>query len=182
MSNLSSIARPYALAAFDCARDQQQLSEWKDFLESASLLIQQKDVARLLANPELSSAKLFDFIHDILALQSHPSLNKERKNFLSVLAQNKRMNVLPDIADTFNAYYAALEKITKIRLVTAIAAQEEFKQQLVNVLTKRIQSKITLDCEIDPSILGGAIVHIGDKVIDGSIRGKLTRLLNNLID
>jgi F-type H+-transporting ATPase subunit delta len=182
MSTLSSIARPYALAAFECARDKHQLPAWKDFLASASWLVQQADVMRLLANPELSSAKLFDFFHDILTSESRQPLNDEHKNFLLILAQNKRLNVLPDIAATFNAYYAALEKISKIRVITAVVAEDAFRQRLAQVLTKRIHHDVTLECEVDSSIIGGAILHMGDKVIDGSIRGKLTRLLNNLID
>jgi len=176
MSNLSSIARPYAFAAFEYARDKQQLPIWKDFLESASYLAQQTAIVKLLANPELSPAKMLDFFHEILARQ----LNEERKNFLSLLAQNKRLNVLPDIADTFNAYYAALEKTSHVRVITAVEAKEDFQQQLSRALTKLTQRKITLECEVDPSIIGGAIVHVGDRVIDGSIRGKLIRLLNNL--
>jgi F-type H+-transporting ATPase subunit delta len=176
MSNLLSIARPYALAAFEYAVDKQELPVWKNFLESASFLVQEPLVAGLLANPDLSSEKLFGFFHEFLA----HLVNRERKNFLLLLTQNKRLNVLPDIADTFNAYYAAFKKISHVRVVTAVPAQEDFRQQLSQALTKRIQREVTLNCEIDPSIIGGAIVHIGDRVIDGSIRGKLTRLLNDL--
>lgn len=176
MSNLTSIARPYALAAFEYARDKQELPAWKDFLKSASFLVQQPAVVGVIADPEFSSEKIFDFMHEILA----PELNKERKNFLLLLTQNKRLNALPEVADTFNTLYAALEKISNVRVITAIPAQEDFRQQLSQALTKRIQREVTLDCEVDPSIIGGAIVHIGDRVIDGSIRGKLTRLLNNL--
>jgi F-type H+-transporting ATPase subunit delta len=87
---------------------------------------------------------------------------------------------MPDILDTFNAYYAALEKICKVRVVTAVEAQEDFRQKLTQALTKRLQREVTLNCEVDPTILGGAVIHIGDRVIDGSIRGKLSRMLQNL--
>ncbi|MBX3708413.1 MAG: F0F1 ATP synthase subunit delta [Gammaproteobacteria bacterium] len=178
MANLSSIARPYALAAFECARDEKQLPAWKDFLNAASFLASQPAMLKLLEKPELPSDKLFDLFHEILAAQ----LNKERKNFLSLIAQNKRFNVLPEISDLFNAHYAALEKISKVRVITAIEAQEAFQKKLIGALTKRIQREVTLECEVDPSIIGGAIIHVGDKVIDGSIRGKLTRLLESLTD
>jgi F-type H+-transporting ATPase subunit delta len=176
MSNLSSIARPYALAAFECAREKNQLPAWKIFLESASSCAKQPAIVGLLANPEVLSTNIFDIFHEVLANQ----LNAERKNFLLLLSQNKRFNVLPAIAEKFNALYAALEKISQVRVVTAVEAQEDFRHNLAQALTKRIHSEITLNCEVDPSIIGGAIVHIGDRVIDGSIRGKLTRLLNNL--
>lgn len=178
MANLSSIARPYALAAFEYARDKKQLPAWKDFLSAASSLASQPAMVNLFSNPELSTTQLFDLFHEILATQ----LNDERKNFLLLLSQNKRFNVLTAISDLFNVYYAALEKISHVRLITAIEAQGTFRKKLAEVLTKRIQREVTLECEVDPSIIGGAIIHIGDRVIDGSIRGKLTRLLESLTD
>jgi F-type H+-transporting ATPase subunit delta len=176
MANLSSIARPYALAAFECARDKKQLPAWKDFLETAAFYAKQAEVAHILENPELPSAKIFDLFHELLAVQ----LDAERKNFLLLLAQNKRFNVLSEISDTFNAYYAALEKTSTVRVITATPAEEAFKRKLSEALTKRTKREVTLQCEIDPALIGGAIIHIGDRVIDGSIRGKLSRLLENL--
>jgi F-type H+-transporting ATPase subunit delta len=176
MANLSSIARPYALAAFEYARDHQQLPAWKNFLETASFIAEEQHIQRLMANPELSSAKLFDLFHGILSVQ----MNTEENNFLKLLSEHKRLNVLPEIFELFNAHYAALEKISKVRVITATETQEAFRQKLSQQLTKRIQREVTLQCEVDPAIIGGAIIHIGDRVIDGSIRGKLSRLLVSL--
>ncbi|VVC76911.1 ATP synthase subunit delta [Aquicella siphonis] len=176
MANLSSIARPYALAAFECARESRELPAWKAFLEAASCLAKQPAVVRLLGNPELSTARIFDFFHEILAAD----INAERKNFLLLLSQNKRLNVLPEIAEGFNLYYAALEKISKVRVITAVETPDSFMNKLSQALTKRIQREVSLQCEVDPALIGGAIIHIGDRVIDGSIRGKLTRLLESL--
>ena len=81
---------------------------------------------------------------------------------------------------TFNAHLATLEKISQVRVITATETQEAFRQKLVQALSKRIQRDVTLQCEIDASLIGGAIIHIGDRVIDGSIRGKLSRLLESL--
>jgi F-type H+-transporting ATPase subunit delta len=173
MANLSNIARPYALAAFESAHEHEQLPAWKAFLESASYMAKQPSVIRVLANPKMSSSQLYDLFQSVLAAQ----LDTERKNFLHLLAQNKRLAALPEIAESFNAYYAQLEEISKVRVVTAIDINEEFRQKLAGALKKRIKRDVILHCEIDPAILGGAVIHIGDNVIDGSIRGKLTRLL-----
>jgi F-type H+-transporting ATPase subunit delta len=176
MPNLSSIARPYALAAFDSAQEKQQLPMWKAFLEAAAYMARQPAVAKILANPEVSSSRQYDLFHDVLT----SFIDNERNNFLRLLAQNKRLNALPEIADVFNVYYAALEKISKVRVITAVEASKDFRATLTQSLSKRIQREVTLQCEIDPAIIGGAIIHIGDRVIDGSIRGKLTRLLDRL--
>lgn len=175
-SKLSTIARPYALAAFDVAHKKQQLDAWKAFLESAALIVEDKTVKQLLKDPEEHKEKLWDLFQSILA----PLLDDDRKNFLRMLSQNQRLNALPAINDWFNSYYAALEKISKVRVITAIDVEDAYKQKLTQALTRRIHRDVTLNCEVDPSIIGGAIIHIGDKVIDGSIRGQLARLLKNL--
>lgn len=176
MANLSSIARPYAHAAFECARDKQQLATWKAFLESAACIAKNKSVVKILANPQVPSAKLLELFQDVLK----PLLDKERQNFLSLLTQNHRLNVLPEISAMFNNFYAALEKLSQVRLVTAITAEQAFRDKFAQALSKRIQREVTLHCEVDPAIIGGAIIHIGDRVIDGSVRGKLSRLLQSL--
>lgn len=177
MGNLASIARPYALAAFEYAKAHKELPEWKVFLESAAYIAKQTAVIKILANPELSSIKLFALFDDTLKSLINPA----RKNFLHLLSQNKRLNVLADISELFNAYYQALEKISKVRVVTAVKAPIQFEQKLTEALSNRIQHDITLESDVDPAIIGGAIIHIGDsKVIDASIRGKLSRLLETL--
>lgn len=177
MADLLSIARPYAHAAFDYARKKQQLSAWKAFLESASSIARDPAVINVMANPAVSTEKLYSLFHDSLA----PLLDTERNNFLLLLAQHKRFVALPDITELFNAYYAAQEKLSSVRIVTAIDIPEKFREKLIQALSKRTHHDVTLHCDINPSIIGGAIIHIGDKVIDGSIRGKLTRLLESFL-
>ena len=167
-----SIARPYALAAFEYARDHQQLAAWKDFLATGAEIARNPLAIKVLANPGMTHIKL-DLFESVLGA----SLDTGRKNFLLMLADNERLIALPDISALFNDYYAALEKISQVTVITAIKAQEEFKCKLAEALEKRIKHEVVLNCEIDPEILGGAIIHIGDRVIDGSVRGTLNRLL-----
>jgi len=169
----SNIARPYARAAFEYAKEKKQAAQWKIFLETASYIVLLPDVMQLLANPEFPSKKLFDLFYETL----QPYVDEARKNFLLLLANNQRLIILPEVAALFSAYYETLEKRSKVRVVTAMKIEDEFRHKLTQALTNRIQHDVTLHCDVDPSILGGAVIHIGDKVIDGSIRGKLTRLL-----
>ncbi len=178
MANLTNIARPYALAAFDFARDKQQLANWKAFLEAAAYTVKQAQVAKFINNPMIEPEKLVNLFSEVLA----SLLTVESKNFLVLLAQNKRLLVLPDISVLFNAHYAVLKKISNVRVVTAIETKEDFRQQLITNLRKRIDHDVTLHCEVDPAILGGAVIHMGDRVIDGSVRSQLTRLLQDLTD
>lgn len=176
MASLQSIARPYALAAFEFARESEQLSQWHAFLNSASEMVKQKDVAMLLNNPQVASEELFELCQGVLS----SLLDEKRKNFLLLLAQNKRLVAMPEIAELYNAMLLTLEQVSKVRVVTAVEAQEDFKEKLAISLSKRFKHNVTLRCDVDPTILGGAVIHIGDRVIDGSVRGKLSRLYQSL--
>lgn len=175
MTTLSSIARPYALAAFEIAREQKQLMEWKAFLSSAAMITRDPTVTKLLEDPERTSQELYELFDGVLAT----IMTTEQKNLLRLLAQNKRLLALPEIEDSYSSLLAALEKICTVRVVTAIKPSEDYELKLGKALATRTQSEVKLHCEVDPSIIGGAIIHIGDRVIDGSVRGKLNRLLEN---
>ena len=176
MANLTSYARPYALAAFEFAREKNNLPAWQAFLSIAMQVANEPRVMALLNNPEIGHEKSFTVFHSVLA----SLLDDGQKNFLLLLAHNKRLILLPSIAIAYNAHYAAYQKMRLVRVVTAIEVGPDYKQRLANALSKRIDCEVTLECEINPAIIGGAIIHIGDRVIDGSIQGKLTRLLESI--
>jgi F-type H+-transporting ATPase subunit delta len=176
MANLSSIARPYALAAFEYAHESQQLLEWQAFLSAAGTIAKQPNIMKLLSNPMTDQNELYELFQGVLS----SLLDDKRKNFLQLVAQNKRLLALAEISELYNSMYLALEKISKIRVVTAVEIQDDYKEKLGVALSKRVKHNVTLRCEIDPAILGGAVIHIGDRVIDGSVRGKLTRLYQSL--
>ncbi|OGT58276.1 MAG: ATP synthase F1 subunit delta [Gammaproteobacteria bacterium RIFCSPHIGHO2_12_FULL_42_10] len=173
MAHLLHIARPYARAAFWCAKEKSQLKEWKAFLEAANVIVQTPAVLSLLNNPKAPIAKLKQLFTDVLK----PTLNTQRENFLSLLALRKRFILLPDILKAFQAYAAQLEKESTVRIVTAVPTKETFNQKLVEALQHKLNRQVQLKHEINPAILGGALIYIGDRVIDGSVRGELARLL-----
>ncbi|TAK71798.1 MAG: F0F1 ATP synthase subunit delta, partial [Gammaproteobacteria bacterium] len=133
MRNLS-IARPYAQSAFEYARDKQELSAWKAFLASAASVVQHPDVIRLLQNPDIQPAERVAFFEAVLASQ----VNTERKNFLRLLAEHERFIVLPEISTLFNAYEAELEKISTIRVVTAVEIADDYRETLAQQWKKRL--------------------------------------------
>lgn len=173
MANLSSIARPYAQAAFESARKQSDISAWKTFLKSAAEMSRIPAAAKLLGNPEVTSQQLFDLFQDVLKNQTSTG----RTNFLRLLAEHKRFNALDAIYEQFDAISAQFEKASVVRVVTAVPASDTFKTNLAAKLGKRMQGEVKLECEVDPQIIGGAIIYMGDHVIDGSVRSKLARLL-----
>ncbi|HEU5281957.1 MAG TPA: F0F1 ATP synthase subunit delta [Gammaproteobacteria bacterium] len=173
MANLTSIARPYAKAAFDVARQDAQFSEWKVFLETAALIVKDATVIDACTDPETDQSKLLAFFESLLS----SLLNAHRKNFLALLLETKRILVLPVIAELYNELLASEANLSTVTLTTAVDIDEATRNAFALALKKRTQKEITLQCRLDPAILGGAIIQIGDRVIDGSIRGKLARLL-----
>lgn len=173
MINLSSLARPYAKAAFEAARSANDLDVWKAFLSSAALVVKNAQVQRAIATPETAKEQLLAFFESVLAVQ----LNAYRKHFLALLAENQRFILLPKISEQFDRLLATEAKIGTATVTTAVDIDETYRNTLTAALSKRTQRKITLQCQTDPAIIGGAIIQLDDHVIDASLRGKLTRLL-----
>lgn len=173
---LTTIARPYAQAAFEYALAKSDLLAWEKMLKTAASIAADKDMARLLDSPRVTQKELANIFSDILA----PALDVEKKNFISLLAEYERLTALPEIAELFAAYRADYEKTVTVQVTSAVKLDESYQQKFINALTKRLQRKVALDCRVDESLLGGVMVRAGDMVIDGSVRGKLNRLLESL--
>lgn len=173
---LTTIARPYARAAFEYAVAKNDLASWEGILRSAAEMVQQKPIASLLSSPQMTTKQLTDLFCDVL----EKLLDTEKRNFIHVLAVNKRLPVLPDIAALFASYRAEKEKTIQVNVSSAFPLDEPYKAKFINSLAKRLQRKVSLQCDVDATLLGGAIVRAGDLVIDGSVRGKLNRLLESL--
>jgi F-type H+-transporting ATPase subunit delta len=171
--SFTSIARPYALAAFEYALAKNALPAWEELLQTAATVAKDPLLIRLMATPEVSKKQLADLFCDVLV----SNLDTERKNFITLLSEHKRFAVLPEIADQFRQYRAAHEKKIKVEVTSAVTLNEEQKQKLAEMLAKRFQLQVTLECTVDPELLGGAIIRAGDRVIDGSVRGKLNRMI-----
>ena len=172
--NFTSIARPYAMAAFEYALAKNALAEWEELLQTAATLAEDPMMSQFMANPGVNQEQLTQLFFDVL----NSELDTEKKNFLSLLAENKRFAVLPAIAEQFKLRRAVQEKKTTVEVISAVELTAEQQQRLVQALTKRLNLAVTLNCTIDPSLLGGVVVRVGDKVIDGSVRGKLHRLID----
>ena len=175
---LTTIARPYAFAAFEYALENNDLASWEAMLTAAAIIAQDKQVERLFSSPTVSQNEMIDLFCDVV--EKAQPMNIEMKNFIHLLAEYERLAALPEIAKLFAAYRAEHEKAITVEITSVIALDKEYQQKFVDSLTQRLKRKIALECKIDESLLGGAIIRAGDMVIDGSVRGKLNRLLESL--
>lgn len=173
LTKMTTIARPYALAAFEFAVSQGTMPAWEAMLNAASLVTQDQNVQQLLTIPNVTARQLVNMYSEVLA----KLLNPEMMNFLQLLAENDRLSVLPDIAELFKSYRAEQERKLNVRVTSAVQLSDSYQQKLIDLLTKRLHRQVTLECDVDPNLLGGAIITAGDTVIDGSVRGKLDRMV-----
>ena len=178
MVSKATIAKPYAKAAFEVALKEQSLQPWLQMLQMAGIIVTDKAVIDILRHPNIKKAKKLAMIEDLLEGQ----LDGSRGNFIQILAESKRMDILPEIAERFFQLYQEYEKVIEVDLITVESVAPHLQEKLSKALEHKLQRKVKLKPQQDSSVIGGAVIRAGDLVIDGSVRGKLARLQNDLIN
>jgi len=177
MAEKTTIARPYAQAAFDLSQAAGDLKSWSGMLQLVAMVTEDSTMKALIGNPGVQRDRLVGLIIDICG----DNLNGAGKNFLRVLGENKRLNVLTEIAALYEQQRAEVEKTVDAQVVSAFALSDAQIVQFSEVLKKRLGRDVNLVAKVDASIIGGAIVQAGDLVIDGSITGQLNKLSHALL-
>jgi F-type H+-transporting ATPase subunit delta len=171
MAELSTLARPYAKAAFEFADQSDGLERWSDLLGLLAVLGQQDSVAKLFNSPSETpvgkAQKLIDLCAD--------ELSPEGKNFIHIVAENRRLSLFPEISIQFEALKAEREKTLAVEVVSATQLSADQQAGLASALKDRLQRTVSINVSIDPTLLGGAIIRAGDTIIDGSVRGRLAK-------
>jgi len=175
MAEKATIARPYARAAFEHARETQALAAWSQLLTAGAAVAATPGAAELFGNPRVSAAQLVELIAGV-ATDSGVVVGEGGRNFLGVLAHEHRLALLPQIAAQFEARRAEVENVIDVEVTTAMALTAEQRAALEAALGKRFGRSVRLAERVDAALVGGAIVRAGDMVIDGSLQGRLARL------
>ena len=176
MAELTTIARPYAQAVFKLAREAGRLDAWAETLELLATIASDPEMARLIDSPRLTTEELAQLIIDIAG----DRLDAQGRNLVRVLAENRRLGLLAEIRRLYQALKTEAEGRVHAELVTARPASEAQKARVLEALKRRFGREVELDCKVDESLVGGAVIRAGDLVIDGSVRGKLARLATAL--
>jgi len=176
MAEPSTIARPYAEAAFRLADAQGKLADWSVALANLSAVAADTRVQAAAGDPNLSAAKVAGLFISILA----GKLTGEAENFVRVLAENGRLDVLSEIRAQYEALKNEREGVVEAEVYTAFELNPAQVTDLVSRLEKNTGRKVKARVSLDKSLIGGVKVVIGDKVIDGSARAQLSALENAL--
>ncbi len=172
MAERSTVARPYAKALFELALEQRQLDVWSEVLAIAAAAVRDERVRKLLTSPHVTPGQLADLVIDIAG----GKLDAEGHTFFRVLAANRRLGFLPEIAAIYEKLKADQENTVDVTVTSAVALDEDQQQKFAAALSSRLKRNVRLQCEVDSTLLGGAILRADDLVIDGSLRGRLERL------
>lgn len=180
MSELTTIARPYAKAAFDfaveqSAKEKSAVQKWSEMLGFVSELAKNEQVQKFL-----SSSFSAQYIADTVISICGEQLDQYGQNLIRLMAENKRLTVLPAVYEEFQYYVEEYNATAEVQVISAQPLNATQKQKIAAAMEKRLARKVKLNCSVDNSLIAGVIIRTDDFVIDGSSRGQLQRLANEL--
>jgi F-type H+-transporting ATPase subunit delta len=173
MSQNLTLARPYARAAFALAHDAGQTSAWSQALAFATRVAADPQAQALLSHPQLSAA-------EAVALIAPDGAEEGFMRFLALLAENRRLPLLADIAGLFEQLRAEADRVVNATVTSASELPSSELATIKAALQKRFGRDVQIQTALDASLIGGAVIDAGDVVIDGSLKGKLAQLQNAL--
>ena len=176
MAELATIARPYANAVFELAKRDSNLEQWARMLSVLDATTQHATVALLLDSPDLpANAKAFR-----LAELCGDALDDRGKKFLQSLAEHDRLALIAEVRTQFEELRAEEQRSLEVEVISAYPLSDAQGDALKQALNRKFDKEIAIESRVDQSLIGGAVIRAGDMVIDGSIRGKLQKLAENL--
>ena len=179
MAENLTLARPYARAVFELASEKRAFDRWSKTLSVLSALSADTGVQAMFTSPKAAPAVRAEVLAE-LAAKAGEKLEQDGRNFVQLLAENRRLNLLRDIAAEYERLRAEAENTLEVELVAAMPVADAEKKLISDALHKKLGRKITLKYVEDKTLIGGAVLRAGDLVIDGSVREKLGRLAAEL--
>ncbi|KLV05031.1 MULTISPECIES: F0F1 ATP synthase subunit delta [Photobacterium] len=175
MSDMTTIARPYAKAAFDLAVEKGELAAWAEMLTFAAEVARNETIQEILSSG-YAAEKLTEVFLSVCGEQ----LNENGQNLIKVMAENGRLKALPAVCEEFMLLKSEHEKTIEAAVISAVELNDSQLEAISEKLAKRLDRKVKLTCSVDETLIAGVVIRAGDLVIDNSVRGKLSRLSDTL--
>lgn len=176
MTELATLARPYAEAVFKHAKQNGAARQWSDSLKFLAIAMEDQKLLSLAENPKIAKSRVVDFLLDV----GSGHLSSEAGNFVRLLVENNRLKLVSRIQSLYEAHRAEDEGFIEAELRTAFPLSPEAEQRLSKSLENLLKRKIQFKVEEDPALIGGLIIRAGDTVIDASVQGHLQKLAKKL--
>ncbi|MGI9026016.1 MAG: F0F1 ATP synthase subunit delta [Burkholderiaceae bacterium] len=180
MAEISTIARPYAEALFRVAvedRGADALKKWSALVSNMSAVAADPDMRRVMNDPRVSGGQIYGVFMG--AVSTEPSTFAQ--NFVRTLIDNDRLSVMPEIGAQFAQLVDAKQGIAEAHITSAFAMDESAVSDLVAALEKKFEIKLKPVVEVDPDLIGGVRVVVGDRVLDTSVRSRLDAMKAALV-
>ncbi len=176
MSEIATLARPYAVAAYKRAKETASTAKWSDTLAFLSQVMQDPQVAQAAANPKAKKDQFTKAFLDLCKGQ----LDADSENFVRLLVVNHRLGLIRSIAEQFEQYRAEEEGYLDVEVCSAYPLEDGERDKLTAVLQTTLGKQPRLHVRVDESLIGGVLIKAGDRVIDASVRGQVQRLATRL--
>jgi F-type H+-transporting ATPase subunit delta len=177
MQERLTIARPYALAAFEVAQQHRELDSWSTALEFLAAVVRDPDLRELSRDPRCGTDRLVALLLDLGGAR----FNERHRNFVSMLVHASRIDVAPEIAQLFELHRADAEGSLNIEVTSAYPLDRQQQDAIAQAVRQRLSRDIVVSSHVDPTLIGGAVIRAGDTVIDLSVRGRLAALAASLL-
>jgi F-type H+-transporting ATPase subunit delta len=176
MIELATQARPYAVAAYKRAKETGKTSAWSDSLSFLTLVFQDERILRAAKNPKADKQKFTQALLDLC--QAH--LDADTKNFVRLLIDNRRLELISNISALFESYRAEEEGYIAVDVISAFELEKNERNKIEAALRVTLGKEPRLNVSVDESLIGGVLIRAGDRVIDASVRGQIQRLAQRL--
>ncbi|MGI9228235.1 MAG: F0F1 ATP synthase subunit delta [Gammaproteobacteria bacterium] len=176
MLEKTTIARPYAQAVFELAQEAGDEAVWADSLALLNRIVADPQMQSLLGNPRVTQEQLLAIFDAVGADQISPAA----RNLVRVLADAGRLRYMPQIVRLFEAMRAEAEGKVEVRVSSAYELNDAQQQQIADDISRRLGKQVSLSVTVDAALIGGAVIRMGDSVIDASLSGRLQALGNAL--
>lgn len=176
MAEKQTLARPYAEAVFELAQARGALKPWSEMLAFVTAIAADENMQRLAADPRVDRARFRELFLDVC--EKH--LDDAGANFVRLLVENRRLNLLPEIVTQYETLKAEAESRIEATVVSAFALEPEQMKTLSEALRRKLGREVNLTAQVDKTLMGGIVIRAGDLVIDGSVRGRLADLATHM--
>lgn len=174
MAELSTLARPYAEAVFRLAKEKNALAGWSERLAMLAAIVSDAQMQAVIADPNTSAARAAELVGSIAGI------DEAGKNLLSVLAANDRLTLLQEIAAQYEVLKDEAEGVLEATIVSALEMSDAQKADVMAALKAKFGRDVQATVEVDAGLIGGAVITVGDQVIDGSVKGRLQKMAATL--
>lgn len=172
MMESRTAARPYVGAAFEFAQSKSALSDWSEMLAFVAAVVSDAQFNTVMQNPGMQQGKLAELLFDIC----EGRINDSFKNYLNTVISAGRLALAPEISEMFDIKKAEAEAVAVVDVISAYPLDSAQQASLEQAMEKKLGRKVEISASVDESIIGGAVIRVGDSVIDASTRGRLDSL------